>query len=122
MSRKNIELRNEQARVYLLGGEEPPEDLLRLNLGELTELSRHAGVPCDRGVGRDAVVEALEDDTPPCRSKVDAVRDRMIRFVKLYWHHIQHQLPEDCLSGCYDCSDAKVLHCYVENKRKNNPI
>lgn len=59
-------------------------------------------------------------------SPIDDIRNRLMGFILKYWNRIQSQLTCPAKSGepdsCYQCVDAQVLTCLVQNERHEQLI
>ena len=71
-----------------------------------------------RGVARDDLIAMIRGDLLPQELDIDPIhrkRQKIALFIYENWRYIWSQIS--CNTCCWECPDAKVLECFLENEK-----
>jgi len=89
-------------------------DLPFMNKTEMVEILRLLGIRAHRGIPHEELIELLQQgESKKIENPIDALRDRIARFIRIHYDRIKDQMLLQCNGNCYQHSDMEVLVCYL---------
>jgi hypothetical protein len=93
-------------------------DLDKVNHTELVRLCHWMGIPANRGIPREVLVQMLENfEDIGAPNPIDVAREIVSQFLRRYWDRIRMQAQMKVCPDCTLCRDMQVLECFNMNKK-----